>query len=115
MKQTDFTMIGNDTIIRRYAITNGNDCELNFNFLVHSKMMSSFNNMAGGMIMNNALVQYSHNFICATFAKQKISSYQINNVNDNIDTGLIYGKDYIGMSSDSAISYDLGKIMPRRN
>lgn len=107
-------MMGTDTIIRRYTINNWNDIDLNINFLIHSKMMSSFNNMAGGMIMNNALVQYSHNFICATFAKQQISSYQINNVNDNIDTGLIYGKDYIGMSSDSAISYDLGTIKPRR-
>ncbi len=112
VKQTDFTMIGNDTIIRRIAVNNCNDIDLNFKLLVHSKMMSSFNNMAGGMIMNNALVQYSHNFICATFAKQKIDSYQINDVKDTIDTGLIYGKDYIGMSSDSAISYDMGTIKP---
>ena len=39
-------------------------------------------------------------------------SYQINNVSSNMMTGSIGGKDYIGMSPDSAIGYDLQTIHP---
>ena len=36
----------------------------------------------------------------------------MNNVNATINSGVIHDKDYISMSSDNAISYDLGNINP---
>ena len=111
-KQTDAVMLNKDVILRKYEFKNENTIELNINFLVHSKAVSSFNNMAGSLISNDALIQYSHNFTSAIFSNEPIYSHQLNNVDNNINSGNIYDKDYIGMSSDAAISYDLGTIKP---
>lgn len=44
------------------------------------------------------------------FSKEKILSYQIHGMNQTISSGVIGGKDYIGMTSDSGISYDIGNL-----
>lgn len=110
--QTDCVMINKDVILKKYTLKNNNTIDLNIDFLVNSKVVSSFNNMAGGLIADNALIQYSHNFTCAIFSNQKILSHQLNDCERNISTGTIYDKDYIGMSADSAISYEIGTIKP---
>lgn len=112
VEQTDCVMTSKDVIIKKYVIRNKNNIDLNVNFLINSKVISSFNNMAGGMILNNALVQYSHNFTCAIMANKEMLSHQLNEVEKNIQTGSINDKDYIGMSPNSAISYDLGVLKP---
>lgn len=111
-KQTDCVMINKDIMIRKYVFKNNNNIDLNLNLLAYSKVISSYNNMAGGLIAEDALIQYSHNFTCAIFSKEKILSHQLNNCDQNISTGTIADKDYIGMSSSSAISYDLGTLKP---
>ena len=68
--------------------------------------------MVGSLISDNALIQYSHNFTSAIFSNLPIYSHQLNNVGNNIDSGNVYDKDYIGMSSDAAISYNLGTLKP---
>ena len=105
-------MISQDVLLKKYIFKNDNNIDLALKFIVHSKVFSSYNNTAGGMISDNALIQYSHNYTCATFSKEKLFSHQLNNVENNINSGNIYDKDYIGMSSDSAISYDLGELKP---
>ena len=112
IKQTDCAMINQTILLKKYVFKNENNIDLNLNFLVHSKVFSSYNNTAGGIITNDALVQYSHNYTCATFSREKLLSHQLNNVNSTINSGVIYDKDYIGMSADSAISYDLGVLKP---
>lgn len=112
VKQTDCVMINKVVLLRKYAFKNENNIDLDLNFIVHSKVFSSYNNMAGGTITNDALVQYSHNYTCATFAKEKLSSHQLNNVEGTINSGTIYDKDYIAMNADAAISYNLGKLKP---
>ena len=112
VKQTDCAMVNQDVILKKYVFKNDNSIDLAVKFLVHSSVVSSYNNMAGGMIENDALIQYSHNFTCATFSKEKLLSHQLNDVERNISTGEIYDKDYIGMSDNSAISYDLGTLKP---
>ena len=47
-----------------------------------------------------------------TFSKEKLLSSQINNTSANINDGKIWDKDYVGMSDNSSISYDLGTIKP---
>ena len=58
-------------------------------------------------------MQYAHDFALSTFAKGfKIEKHQINGSKDTIKRGDIYDKDYIGMSKDASIAYDLGIIRP---
>ena len=65
------------------------------------------------MKIDTGMIQYAHDFSVATFSKSnKLLSYQINDSKNNIYSGLIQDKDYIGMSKDSSISYDIGKINP---
>ena len=112
VNQIDFALIDNDVIVRRYEFTNNSEDVEKINFLVHSKMMSSFNNMAGGVIMDDVLFQYCHNYTVGIFSDEEITSSQMNNVDSTINSGNIHDKDYISMSSDNAISYDLGTIEP---
>ena len=52
-------------------------------------------------------------FSVATFSKaSKLLSHQINESSNTINSGIIGGKDYIGMAKDSSISYDIGIIKP---
>ncbi len=112
VKQTDCVMLTQDVVLKKYVFKNENSIDLDVKFIVRSSVLTSYNNMAGGMIENDALIQYSYNFTSAIFSKEKLYSHQINNVERNISSGEIYDKDYIGMSEDSAISYDIGIIKP---
>ena len=47
-----------------------------------------------------------------TFSDKPFLSYQINDTKENISSGVIKDKDYIGMSCDSSISYDIGILKP---
>lgn len=58
------------------------------------------------------MIQYNHDYSVCLFSNKELYSYQVNNVQDNIWTGNISGKDYIGLSKDSAISYDIGELEP---
>ena len=46
------------------------------------------------------------------FSKSNVLSHQLNDTEENIESGVIQDKDYIGMSPDSSISYDVGLIKP---
>ena len=110
--QIDFVLTKENVLVRRYHFKNNNSIDLNLHFLIYSKLFTNINNDACGYINNDALLQYTHDYTVCTFAKEKISSYQINNVSENFRDGSIGGKDYIGMSSDSGIEYDLGILKP---
>ena len=111
--QTDFVTIKDDILVKKYTFMNIGSIELNVNFLIHSELLSDQNNFVGAMKIDTGMIQYAHDFSVATFAKEKeLLSYQINDSAKTINTGKIYGKDYIGMSKDSSISYDIGKIKP---
>jgi len=112
--QTDFAPIGENIIIRRYKIVNQNNIDLKLNFLIHSKLITDVNNQVSGFLKENELLQYSHDYTLGISSKWDIKLFQINNANENIDSGSIGGKDYIGMSSDSAIGYDLDVLKPKQ-
>lgn len=42
----------------------------------------------------------------------KLISHNINRTNDVITSGILYDKDYIGMSNNSAVSYEIGTLKP---
>ena len=111
--QTDFVTIKEDVLVKKYTFINENNIELDVKFLIHSELLSDQNNFVSGMKIDNGMIQYAHDFTVATFAKShKVLSAQINETLSNINTGVIGGKDYIGMSKDSSVSYDIGIIAP---
>lgn len=110
--QTDYASIKENVLVRKYKFTNENTIDLNLNFLVHSSLTSSPENRASGMCRNDALIQYNHEYMLCTFSKEKLLSSQINNSKANIEDGKIWDKDYVGMSANSSISYDLGTLKP---
>lgn len=112
ISQIDFVPINENVLIKKYRFKNENKIDLNINFLVHSKILTNLNNETCGFVKEDALIQYNHDFAVCTFSKEKLLSKQVNGVLQNIMEGKIGGKDYIGMSPDSAISYDLKKIKP---
>lgn len=110
--QTDYIPITENVLVKNYRFKNQNTIDLDVNLLLHSKILSNENNDTCGFFKDDALIQYNHDYSVCIFSKEKPLSYQINNVESNIMEGTIGGKDYIGMSSDSAISYDLKTIKP---
>ena len=111
--QTDFVSIKEDILIKRYTFINENNIGLDTKFLIHSELLSDQNNFVSGMRTDTGMIQYAHDFSVATFSKtHKILDVQINGSAENINSGVIGGKDYIGMSKDSSVSYDLGIIEP---
>lgn len=112
IKQTDFISLKNSVLIKKYSFENHHTIDLDISFLIHSKLLSDYNNMVGSKIENEVLKQYSHNYTLYTFSKNNIASYQLNDTGENIQSGFIQDKDYIGMSSDSSIAYSLGTLKP---
>lgn len=110
--QTDFVPMNENMLIKSYRIRNENTIDLNVDFLVYSKLQSNTNDEICGYMKNDALIQYSHDYSLCTFSKSELSSYQINGAGDTFPSGIIGGKDYIGMSKDSSISYKLKTLKP---
>lgn len=110
--QTDFVCIDKTLLVRKYKIKNENNIDLKTNFLIHSALLTSNNNQVSGYYKNNCLLQYMHDYTLAICSEYKVDKSQINNNQSNIKTGVIGDKDYIGMSNDSSISYDIGILKP---
>ena len=105
--QTDFVPIKENILVKSYKLSNESNIDFDMNFIVYSDMFSNLNNDTCGYFKNDSLIQYNHDYSVCIFSKEVPNSVQINNVSNNIMEGVIGGKDYVGMSSDSAISYKL--------
>ena len=111
--QTDFVTIKEDILVRKYTFINESNIDLEIKFLIHSELLSDRNNFVSGMKIDTGMIQYAHDFSVATFSRlNKLGNHQINDSKSTINSGIIGGKDYIGMSKDSSISYDIGIIKP---
>ena len=111
--QTDFAMIKENVLAKRYILVNDSKIDLDIKFYIHSELVSDENNWVGAKITDGGMIQYAHDFTFSTFAKEyKLLSHQINGSKENIKRGEIRDKDYIGMSKDTSICYDLGVIKP---
>ena len=109
--QTDFVPIKENVLIRRYTLINENRLDLDIKFLIHQGILSDKNNFVSCKLIDNGMMQYSHDYMVSTFSKEtKLLSHQINGTKENISSGEICDKDYIGMSPESAVSYDIGVI-----
>ena len=110
--QTDFVPIKENVLVKKYKFLNNHDIDLNINLLVHSTLLSSENNSVSGIYKEESLIQYMHDYKLSIFSKNDVLSYQINNSKQNINEGFIGGKDYVGTSKDSSISYNIGCLKP---
>lgn len=111
--QTDFAMLKEDVIVRKITIINENNIEARINFLIHSELLSDPNNFVGAKVIDGGIIQYAHDFSISTFAKEvELNSYQLHNSIENIKTCNIYDKDYIGITKDSSINYQIGTLKP---
>ncbi len=112
MLQTDFVSIDKNILVKRYSFVNENTIDLDVHFLIHSGLVSNSNNMVSCVVMDNVMIQYTHENTFCIFSKQDIESHRINDSKNQIYTGKIQDKDYIGMAADSSISYAIGTIHP---
>ena len=110
--QTDFIPIKEDILVKNYKFINNSNIDIKLDFLIYSKVLANINNDTCGYIKNDCLLQYNHDYSVCIFSKDKLGSYQVNDSKNSISTGIIGGKDYIGLSSDSSISYDFEILKP---
>ena len=111
--QTDYMPIKENILVKRYIFMNESKIDLNLSFYIHSELLSDNNNFVGCKIIDGGMLQYAHDFAFSTFAKgENLSKHQINGSKETIKRGEIYDKDYIGMSNDSSICYDIGLLKP---
>lgn len=112
VSQIDYVSSKENILIRKYILKNEHEIDLDVNLLIHSKLLSDENNKVSGLYKDGSLMQYMHDYTLSIFSKSEPLGYQINNSKANISDGEIGGKDYVGMSVDSSISYDIGKMTP---
>ena len=114
MVQTDYVLIKENVLVKRYIFLNDGKIDLDTKFFIHSELLSDRNNLVSCKVIDEGMLQYAHDFSLSTFAKgYKVSNHQINGSKETIKRGEIQDKDYIGMSKDSSICYDLGTIKPQ--
>lgn len=113
--QTDYLLLKENVLVRKYTLLNEGTINLNTKFYIHSELNSDTNNFVGCKMVYGGMLQYAHDFSVATFAKGlPLASHQINGSKNTIKRGEIRDKDYIGMSKDSSICYDLETIEPNK-
>ena len=93
--QTDFVLLKEPILVRRFEVTNKSNIDLNLNFLIYSDLHSNHNNQVSGYEKADALIQYTHDYNFCIFSKEEMISTQINGSQDNIMDGVIGDKDYI--------------------
>ncbi len=112
--ETDYILLKENVMVKRYTFLNEAQIDLDIQFYIHSELLSDRNNFVGCKVIDNGMMQYAHDFSVSTFAKgYKIIKHQINGSKEKIKTGDIYDKDYIGMSKDASICFDIGTIKPQ--
>lgn len=110
--QTDFVCKNKNVLIRKYKMKNENSIDLSLSFIAHSSLLTNNNNQVSGYYKNNTLFQYMHDYTFTICSDKKVEKSQINNNKGNVQSGVIGDKDYVGMSNDSSISYNLGILKP---
>lgn len=112
IEQTDCVCIDDNIILKKYVFENNNSIDLNISFIVNSKILAGNLENFGSRIINNGVIQYNYNYSLSVFSNYNISGHKLNDIQSSVNSGVICDKDYIGMSNEVAVSYDLGVIKP---
>ena len=111
--QTDYILLKENVLAKKYTFMNEGTIELNTQLYIHSELLSDRNNFVSAKIIDGGMLQYAHDFAVSTFAKEnKIIKHQIHGSENTIKRAEIFDKDYIGMSKDCSIAYEIGTIKP---
>ena len=70
VKQTDFALLKDNVLVKKYDFINENTIDLALKFYVHSKLLTNDNNFVGARIIDNGLVQYSHDYNIAVLSNK---------------------------------------------
>lgn len=112
VKQIDCVLLDKNILIKKYVIENANSIDLDVKFIVDSKILSSNLERFGSKINDNGVIQYNHNYALSIFSDYELYGHKLNDVQSVINSAVLYDKDYIGMSDEVAISYNIGIIHP---
>ena len=113
MLQTDFILMKENVLVKKYLFINESTIDLDTKFYIHSGLLTDQNNMVCSKIVDGGMLQYAHDFAVSIFAKNKdVIKHQINGSKETIKRAEIYDKDYIGMSKDASMAYEIGMIKP---
>jgi GH15 family glucan-1,4-alpha-glucosidase len=111
--QTDYVLVKENVLAKKYIFLNEGKIDLTTEFFIHSALQTNQNNMVSCKMIDGGMIQYAHDFSFSTFAKgYQVSKHQINGSAANIKRGEIYDKDYIGMSNDASMSFNIGILHP---
>ena len=103
--QRDYVLPRKNVIVRTFKFNK------KLNLFMYSKLNSDVNKKVSSMVVDNTLIQYCQEMYMATFSKNEIKKYQVNNSKYAMQNGILNPEDYIGMSEDSAILYsDVNEI-----
>ena len=68
--QTDFMLLKENVLVKRYAFLNEGSIDLDTKFYIHSELLSDKNNHVSCKVIDNGMIQYAHDFAVSTFAKR---------------------------------------------
>ena len=112
IEQIDFALVDKNIIVKKYIFKNNNSVDLDTKFIINSKILSNDLERFGSRIVDKGIIQYNHNYAMAIFSNKNLYGHKLNDVQSTLQSAVIRDKDYIGMSSEIAISYDIGVIHP---
>lgn len=112
VEQTDCVLIRDNVLVKKYVFENENCIDLDVKFVVDSKILAGSLENFGSRIFDGGVVQYNHNYVFSVFSDEKIFGHRLNDVQSVLSSAVLEDKDYIGMSNEVAVSYDLGVIRP---
>ena len=112
IEQTDFALVDKNIIVKKYIFKNNNSVDLDTKFIINSKILSNDLERFGSRIVDKGIIQYNHNYAMAIFSNKNLYGHKLNDVQSTLQSAVIMDKDYIGMSNEIAISYDIGVIHP---
>ena len=112
IEQIDFALVDKNIIVKKYIFKNNNSVDLDTKFIINSKILSNDLERFGRRIVDKGIIQYNHNYAMAIFSNKNLYGHKLNDVQRTLQSAVIMDKDYIGMSNEIAISYDIGVIHP---
>lgn len=112
IEQMDCVLINRDILLKKYIFKNQSKINMDIRFIVNSKISSETLNNVGSKRFENGIVQYNHDYKFCIFSRDCIDGHRLNDVSEFVKSGVLVDKDYIGMSNEIAISYDIGTLKP---
>lgn len=100
--QTDFCMLNEAVLVRRYEFENLSDKDLSIRTIVHADAITNENVDTSGYFKNDCLIQYNHTAAATFFSNYPIDKYKVNNMSKDLSLDF-ENKEYIGLSSASTM------------